>query len=384
MKLSWLNHKSSLTGLVLALTGGLAWNLPEMLGPALSIFLVIGVSYATGRWSRFLSAFLYFLAGSWGIVPGAETFFGAGPETGLLGLALWLGSSAILSLPWIWAGKARGIALALLLDAFPPLGLIGWLSPLSAAGVFFPGFGMAGILFLLYWMVSHAWVDRFAVLWLAVLMAIGANLLYVPPRTPAGWMGINTDAGLVPENPLAVIERNNRLIRDVIRKSPDARIVVLPETVAGYWWPGTAAQFRNSVPHGQLWLIGASVWEADDQRWDALVPISDDDFSSHLPLLRAAFPVPVSMWHPWQSKGYSAAWWERSRTVAGKTVFANICYDQLLPWVWLEALFQKPDIILAVSNVWWAKGTSIPGIERETSEAWGRLMATPVVIAINR
>lgn len=138
MNLSWLNHKSSLTGLVLALTGGLAWNLPGLLGPALSIFLVIGVSYATSRWSRFLSAFLYFLAGSWGIVPGAETFFGTGPETGLLGLILWFGSSAVLSLPWIWAGTARGIALALVLDAFPPLGLIGWLSPLSAAGVFSP------------------------------------------------------------------------------------------------------------------------------------------------------------------------------------------------------------------------------------------------------
>lgn len=376
-------QKKYLLGFVLSLAGGLAWNLPGLWGPALSILLVIGVSYGSCRSSRFLSAVLYFLAGSWGIVPGAGTFFGAGPETWLLGLALWLGSSIFLALPWIWAGTARGIILALALDAFPPLGLFGWLSPLSAAGVFFPGWGIAGILLLLYWMASHAWADRFAVLWLALLLSVATNLFYVQPNLPDGWVGLDTQAGLVPVNPLAAVERNQSLISEVLQKTRDARVVVLPETVAGYWWPGTAAQFRNSVPKGQIWLVGASVWEKDGQRWDALVSVTGRDFSSHLPLLRGAFPVPVSMWHPWKKRGYAAGWWEKEQNIAGKTVFANICYDQLLPWVWMEALGQRPDLILAVSNVWWAKGTGIPGIEQATTAAWSRLLAIPALYAIN-
>jgi len=403
--LSFLKSHRTVVGTLLALTGGLAWNLSGLWGPALSVLLVIGISLVQAPYGRFRAALFYFLAGSWGIVPGAGTFFGSLgniPGVGtfitahtamghvaiwLLGVVLWLGSSVLLALPWTLniAEKWYGILLVLVLETLPPLGLFGWLSPLTAAGVYFPGWGWAGLGVLLccYWLVTRPWLDRFAALWFVVPLAVIANLTFSPPPLPLGWMGIDTHAGLMPADPLAVIEKNQAIIDDIVHHSHAARVVVLPETVAGYWWPGTANQFANAVPHGQLWLVGASV-QYRGRQWDGLIPLQGGEpLRQSTPVFRAAFPVPVSMWHPWSSGGYAAAWWEREHRLAGQTVFASICYDQLLPWVWLEALVQRPQVILAVSNVWWARGTTIPGIERATSAAWGRVMGVPVVAAVN-
>ncbi len=69
--------------------------------------------------------------------------------------------------------------------------------------------------------------------------------------------------------------------------------------------------------------------------------------------------------------------------IGGMRVLTSICYDQLLSWVWLEAVWQCPDIIIATSNVWCAASTDIPAIEDENTVAWARLMGNDVVWARN-
>ena len=100
------------------------------------------------------------------------------------------------------------------------------------------------------------------------------------------------------------------------------------------------------------------------------------------------FPVPVSMWHPWyqwhgyvrtDGVGYEASWWEPVRKVDGVRAWASICYDQLIPWVWMEGVVQHPQVVLLTNNEWWAKGTGIPEIQRATAWAWGRLIEAPMV-----
>ena len=102
--------------------------------------------------------------------------------------------------------------------------------------------------------------------------------------------------------------------------------------------------------------------------------------------------MPVSMWHPWsQSHGYvradgvdyEASWWEPVRKVDGVRTWASICYDQILPWVWMEGVVQDPQLVLLTNNEWWAKGTGIPEIQRATAWAWARLIGAPVVEAEN-
>ncbi len=157
--------------------------------------------------------------------------------------------------------------------------------------------------------------------------------------------------------------------------------MVLPETIAGPWLPGTANQIRAAAPARQIWLVGATAWMGG-HRVDALMEVSSKKARDR-PLFVSPFPVPVSMWRPWTRNGYLATGWEPVRTLAGVRTWAAICYDQLLPWVWLEAVIQSPDVVLAVGNDWWAKNTRVSQIQRATTWAWVRLLDVAVVGAEN-
>jgi len=65
--------------------------------------------------------------------------------------------------------------------------------------------------------------------------------------------------------------------------------------------------------------------------------------------------------------------------------WAALCVEQVQPWTWLEALWQRPDVILAMSNDWWApEGNAAPEIQTASALAWARLMGVPLVGAVNR
>ena len=61
----------------------------------------------------------------------------------------------------------------------------------------------------------------------------------------------------------------------------------------------------------------------------------------------------------------------RDRLAAGETVMVQgrpvaglICYEQLLVWPALVSLAHNPQVIVAPSNAWWSRDTSIPDIQR--------------------
>ncbi|MGC9217603.1 hypothetical protein [Acidithiobacillus sp.] len=80
---------------------------------------------------------------------------------------------------------------------------------------------------------------------------------------------------------------------------------------------------------------------------------------------------------------YKAFWWQRPVMMDGVTTWAEICYDQLLPFSWMEAALYQPQDILLTNNVWWAKGTGIPSIQRASSWAWSRLTGSTEIEAEN-
>jgi len=96
------------------------------------------------RAAAYAVAFAYYAGASWPLIPGTHVFFGAYAPA-VLAILLWLASSVILAVPWalawnrsrtsrLWSGP-----LALITSAVPPIGIIGWASPLTSAGVLFPG-----------------------------------------------------------------------------------------------------------------------------------------------------------------------------------------------------------------------------------------------------
>ena len=401
---------------VLAALLGIAWQVGHW-GPILSLILIPLVVMGGTRKDRYGVALAYYLAGSHGLIEGSASFFGPGHVP--MGVALWLASSALLAAGWAFADRPWRVVAVLVVDALPPLGLFDWLSPLASAGVLFPGsswIGLPGLLLCIWlfarWMAQGFQATPYADgLLLAGLASVSINVgtLINPPAPPAGWMGINLHLGPITGNLLADMNRNQDWIRQTQGKAMQAhaKVVLLPETLTT-WWAGNAAEIKASVPSGQTWLVGASVPVGRDLLADGIEAVhgsggegvegkeNGDDVRNHREagrlLFISPFPVPVSMWHPWyrghgyvraDGVGYKAGWWEPVRKVHGIRAWASICYDQLLPWVWMEAVAQHPQVILLTNNEWWAKGTGIPEIQRATAWGWTRLIGAATVEAEN-
>lgn len=381
--------------LLLSALCGASWMLPvPWLGPLLSLGLAVLVLLQKTRWSRCLTALAYYAAGSVGLVQGVAVFFG--PHASLFeGVFLWLGSAALLSSGWSFADKPWKAVLVLLFDALvPPLAFFDWMSPLTAAGVLFPGSGPWGIATLLIAVASLSLLRKQPDGWVLLVPVIFfCNVLYTPIPVPAGWRGVDLHVGPSPENLPATLQRRQVIIAQTRKSAAHARAVLLPETLVTAW-SGTLDEFRQAVRPGQVWLLGASVPREPGVLTDSIAAIRHT--GKPKVLFTSAFPVPVSMWRPWEALAggrpgylyrngarYRASWWEPARRIDGKRAWASICYDQLLPAVWLEGVFQHPQVVLLTNNEWWAQGTRIPVIQRNSSWAWVRLMGAARVEAEN-
>ncbi|QFX96740.1 conjugal transfer protein TraB [Acidithiobacillus thiooxidans] len=381
---------------------GASWMLPvSWVAPLLSLVFVLLVLAGGTRALRFTTAIAYYGAGSIGLVRGVDAFFG--PDSSLIeGMFLWLGASALLSIGWILVNRPWKAVVVLLFDALvPPLALFDWMSPLSAAGMLFPGTGIVGIMSYLavfplldrgLWKVLMQKV-RWVLLMILIILAIVLNGQYQPEPVPEGWQGTVLHVGPEKRNILAGQERQDRIIQQIQKQAPDARIVLLPETLITAWI-GNLHAFEQAVRPGSVWLVGAAVPRQPGVLTDSIMAVTQDKARI---LFNSAFPVPVSMWRPWvawwghaprsylyrHGARFRAAWWEPVRIMAGKRVFASICYDQLLPAVWLEAAWQRPQVVLLTNDEWWARKTGIPVIQHNSSWAWTRLLGAAGIEAEN-
>jgi hypothetical protein len=131
-----------------------------------------------------------------------------------------------------WSEELRSIpfraGLALAGTVIPPLGIIGWASPIIAAGILFPGFGIAGL--LLCFALSGV-----AVPWprptiaVAALAITAAHLTANARATPraVGWQGIDMRFGDVGSSPIKQFEAATE-IQEIARAST-ADVIVFHE-----------------------------------------------------------------------------------------------------------------------------------------------------------
>jgi len=95
-------------------------------------------------------------------------------------------------------------------------------------------------------------------------------------------------------------------------------------------------------------------------------------------------PVPVGMWRPWAADSIAAdPFGSGIGLVAGRRVAYAICYEQLLTFPLLVSMAYRPDVIVGAANDWWARSTSIPTIQGQVLDVWGRLFGLPVIRATN-
>jgi hypothetical protein len=387
----WITKYKSI--LISAVIGYVGWNgsVVAMLG----LPLLVRIWYmAPSRHVAFLAILTYYLVSDRGLLRGAAVFFSDPLQKPslLTGLMIWIAPSILLALTWatLWGRRfpvCRLIA-TLLFISLPPIGIVGWANPITAAGAWFPGSGWCGLiafLFFLSLLVSAVvwwWYGMMAVL---TCIAIVMNATYVAPESK-GWTVVNTrfhpskdDAGeyLRMRQLLVIVDRK-------VAQAEPGSVIVLPEAIGGnretnepFWnWLGEAAR-RKKVTI----LVGAQrTVDGSMQYVNGLYSIGLEEGI----VIPSRMPVPISMWMPLSRRGAVAAWGHPGVTqVHGQIMAHLVCYEQLLIWPVLRSMIESPQVLVGVTNGWWATRTSISKIQRQVVNAWGRLFVVPVVFAIN-
>ena len=130
---------------------GFALSSANPMGIALSVVMPAIAMRQSRRRAAYTAGAIYYATALWPLLPGARNFFGPDASV-LVAVGLWALSFLVLALPWllIWSPR-RGEAIwrapvGIALTVIPPVGIIGWASPLIAAGILFPGAAWWGLL----------------------------------------------------------------------------------------------------------------------------------------------------------------------------------------------------------------------------------------------
>ncbi len=363
--------------------------------PAMALmFLMPAIAFAQpARRLAFLAAFAYYAGASWAIIPAIRNFFGrdAGPTSGVL---LWLSASILLALPWplVWSPNRRQapwrISIGTVLGVVPPLGIIGWASPLISAGLLFPGTGWMGLLAVLLFPAWIAGRPRRALPAIAlVALATHAVAHHDPLPSPSGWEAVDSNFGAIAhgqQDHLAEFAAA-RWIQERAKEA-HARVVVLPESVVPVWTEATAFVWEPALGDlasaGETILVGACLPTPDrvgSYRNAVLI------LGAERGLVLQRVPVPLGMWKPLSGLGVPLnLLGDGTAVVAGRRLAVLICYEQLLAWPVLVSMLAHPSVIVGVANNCWTSETPIPRCQRASLRLWSALFRVPHLAASNR
>ncbi len=375
--------------MVVSIVAGTAgWSGHVLLLPVAFAFPVLW-SLARSRLTAAVVSAGYFLAASRGLPQGVANFYSSDLWPGLL---LWLCASTgfviVHTVLWTKRTGARPChyLLAAALMAIPPFGITGWAHPITAAGVLFPGWGWWGLA-----ATTAGLMGLVTRMWPAVAIALlgfwaWSAAFWTEPTLPEVWEGVDVEMGASLGRD-ASMQRHRDLIATVAdRASGVARTIVLPESALGFWTPTLERLWVRALRGTDISVIaGAAVVDAGGYD-NVLIAISGD--GARL-LYRERMPVPGSMWQPWrpflgESGGARAHFFANPVvTVADSRAAPLICYEELIVWPFLQSMLHDPDVIVAVGNGWWTKGTSIVAIQRASTQAWARLFDKPVILSFN-
>lgn len=401
---------------------GLAFSSAYPLGIALAVAMPAFVLRQRSRSAAYRTAACYYAGALWPLVPGARNFYG--PRVSSLSeLAVWTAAWLLLASPWplVWSANPGQwwwrATCGLALGVVPPLGLIGWASPLMGAGFLFPGtrwWGLAAC--ALAPGLLTAYPRRTAPLIIGV--AVVCNLMRAPVPPPPGWIAIDTHFGAIAHQvvtPVAEYQVAQTIQRATL--STSGKVFLFPETVVPVWtaatdafWQPTLERLRSS---GKVAIIGARLpvpgaaagvpssrdlgsalvilqggtasgtllrAQPPEFRYDNAVVIRGAEST----FFRQRIPVPIAMWKPFQHDSARLNLFGPGVIRIGKRRAAPlICYEQLLVWPVITSLLQGPDILLAPANDYWAAGTLIPAHQITSMESWSRLFRLPYLAATN-
>jgi hypothetical protein len=404
---------------------GLSLSPANPVGIAVTTVIPAIVMRQKARRVAYTVAAMYHEAALWPLVPGARNFFG--PDvSALVAIGLWISSSLLLSLPWlvVWSPRRSeaiwrapvGIALSV----FPPLGIIGWASPLTAAGILFPGTAWWGI--LLCFAVTGAlavWPWRTAAL--AAGLSVACNISFHGIQPPRDWEAVNTAFGAIAhdnKDPIAEYRAACWIQEKALTAA--GKVLVFPETVVPMWTSATDAFWQQTLDQlrsrGKTILVGARLPTAapetaaynfsldlaalrgehssirslvDSRAGNRTEPGFQYDNAlivrgAEAGVVKQRIAVPIAMWNPLKTMTTRLnITGSGIIDIHGERAAVLICYEQLLTWPVLLSMAQHPTVLIGVANDYWASGTPIPRFQRAAVRAWARLFDLPHFSAVN-
>jgi Carbon-nitrogen hydrolase len=368
-----------------AVVGAIGWSGEMLLLPVACAFPALW-AFAPSRLVAGLVSMAYFMAASRGLPVGVSIFYATDMW---LGLVLWVAASLsfVMVHTALWTSrsgwrKTVRYALAAVLMSVPPFGIVGWASPITAAGVLFPGWGWVGLVMtatgLLVITTRH---------WSIVGLGLGGALVWsavnwASPSVPQGWIGINTRfdyaAGTYADysQQLATIA----MVREAA--SNGARNIVLPESAFGVWTPSTERLWMRGLNDLDVSVLGSAIVISTDGYDNVMVGVTAR--GSEI-VYRQRMPVPLSMWQPWTNGGATAHLFEGPTGSFASTIIAPlVCYEQLVLWPVLHTMLYSPEMIVATGNGWWTRGTNIVAVQRTSIGSWASLFGIPAIIVFNK
>lgn len=409
---------------------GLAVSTGHPVGLALAAGMPVVCLMAGSRMAAFDCAVSYYAAGLWPMIPGLQRYIGSSASP-LVPLAIWLLAALLLSLPWTVAWTARTtkyiwrVPLALVALSVPPLGIVGFISPLTAAGYLFPATGWVGLaavallpgVLLCFLKTTSPFRIAASLLVIATcgaLATIGRVGNSAEARTIPGWVGVNTHFGDVSQ-PLR--EYNAAAFIQQTATESAAHVLIFPEFIVPRWSEATEAFWRRTLDRcrerGQTLLIGAGLPSAGSANQvppvynfsasinalenGALSPGPIRDLVSLEPVdntllavgassgtLYQRVPVPIGMWRPFSSvsvplrlDGPSVIEIDHQRAAV------LICYEEMLTFPVLASILRHPTVMVGISNSFWFDDTTIPRYQAAAMSSWARLFRLPLFMAVN-
>jgi hypothetical protein len=363
----------------------------------LSLVAPLVVYRANSRTHAYGAMFSYYATASWPLIPGAHAFFGI-QGSPLIGLLLWLAAAALLALPWgllFTRGRERAafsVPFCILLTVTPPLGIIGWASPLLSAGVLFPGSGWFGLALIIVFLSAFRFKPAQSLLGLT-FCALVFHFQYTEPRLPAGWEAVNTNYGGVGQgDPDLTTEYDTHQSMQATIIESRATVLLFPEHLVSHWNESTDAFWGNTLAsvaaQHRTVLIGAGINAPGTSR----NPLAQNRYLNVLlargeensELYQERIPIPIAMWRPFGDAGVPLKLFARGTIrIHNQNAAVLICYEQVLVWPFLSSAREHPTILLTSSNDYWAKGTRIPAIQQSSAASWARLFHLPVLSATN-
>jgi len=369
---------------IAVLIGGLGWSGKPTLHFLALLYPFVYI-HARRRLDT-LSAIFYNAASTWPVIPGAQSFFGTGHHLGKP-IVIWTALTALGSLPWVLFYHRRFLPLSaigsLAILALPPLSLVTVAHPLIAAGIWFPGTRWFGLALPLTLIAAYRRLGTLLVFAVLILASLAVHARFVRPTADPHIVAANTNFG----NESGPGEQQaERTIQQIALAHPNA-LVIFPESVIPDW----------SAAHDARWA--STFMQLGRQRTGVLIgttiPIPNTEasrnvllsrgYSEHLSYVQRV-PIPLGMWQLGESRrGFPLSLrFPAAIRVWNRRAGVLLCYEQLVFWPAVETMARNPEMLIAPSNLYWARNTSIPAIQHLAAQDWADLWAIPLYEAQNK